>query len=163
MDIRLIPNNAFIQYGFNGVDYSPVLNLPEMDYINQGDARCTGTLANLAASATGVVTFDLGIYFQYYKFVTITIFPSGLSSGFVAVQIFSSSSIGGNNPSVGDERLGYAIGSQSSVYVSALTANGQTSLNVKPYKRYLVVSAMNGDAVNVMNGQARVSCAMFKS
>lgn len=114
-----------------------------------GDARVTGGLANLAASQTAIVSFDLGTDWDHYEQVDVMINVAGPASG-GNVQLFGSNTLGETTVApTKARRLGYQYNTAPSGVQSLITSSGGAqNIFVRPWGRYLMLSITNADGAN---------------
>lgn len=116
----------------------------------QGDPGVVGTLAGLAANATGEVQFDLGVDWQLFTVAQLWILPSAPSSGLNAIQIFGGDTLGARTWRIGNSN---STGPNTS-YFNITSAGGPQTYLFRPIGRYITVAALNADAVNAVGASA---------
>lgn len=118
----------------------------------------SGSPANLAASASVSIVFDLGPDWDQYGVAAVGVLPMGPSSGFASVQAMGSDT-GVANPARRLKDMAVS-GSANSSYAVSTGSNGHT-FHVRPFGRYIVVSVTNADAANAIGAAAKVSMAAY--
>lgn len=125
---------------------------------DSGDGRVTGTIANLAGSASTFIYFDLGPDWMYYNYVSVYIQSTGPSTGLGSIGV-----AGNDTPtSTGARYQNYAQATGNAVIFATL--NTSTTHNVaqtRPFGRYLIIHVTNADATNAQGAGSRVVIAAY--
>lgn len=117
----------------------------------------SGDLANLGASASIDVIFDLGPNYDSYPIVQIAHSDVTGSSGVTVTSVRGSSD---SASTAADPVLNYA-GAQAVGSVSGVSSAAGRSFFVRPMGRFLITRFANADAVNPVNAQAFVALAAY--
>lgn len=118
----------------------------------------SGNPAGLADGATATVVFDLGPQWDQYPVIGLSVQPVG-ATGFSAVQAFGSDTTAVNSA----RRLtgGFsASGAPSALLASILSADGASSIALRPMGRYVVVQMTNTAAGGAM-GASKATLAAY--
>jgi len=118
----------------------------------------SGSIANLALSASVNCIFDLGPDWDQYVEVSVMISQSGSSSGLSAVQVFGSdtAAVNANRRQSAWQTAGFSAGS-----ASVLASGGVQTGRFGVAGRFLVVSATNADGVNAQGATSKITLAAY--
>jgi hypothetical protein len=118
----------------------------------------SGDIANLAASGSVDVIFDLGPDWRDVTLCTMTCTPVGPSTGFVGIQV------SGSDTATYDatRRITGAFNTgMGSSYLTATTAAGSQQFIFRPFGRFVFYRCPNGDAGNAIGATAKISLTAF--
>lgn len=128
--------------------------------VGAGPGWVSGSIAGLAASATGNILFDLGPDWRKYGMLDLSVLLAGPSSGLNPVRFF-----GSDDDSLNAARKrGSPFATGATVYSANLvTANGAQMFTMRPAGRYFWAVVTNADAANAQGPAAKITLVAFPS